>query len=656
MISCERTLERCTTVLIVIATASCSGKPERLTSGAHSGLACAACHSEGAAGEVAGFATSAACEGCHPAAALSAEVELASVRFPHSRHGTLTPALSTPCSACHTHDSGKEDLRADASACFLCHATLPAGESAAQQAALPEASCLGCHGQPTHTAFASTGTPIDHATVVERGISCQQCHYRLIEGTGAASQRACRECHGIAPGAPRFREGDHVDAASAHLAHYGKGETPRCARCHEPVDHHVGAIAGSLALNCAGCHGPDDPARSAPVDSAAHGGTQLLYAGLVAGHPEAGPSPKFLARIDCEACHSVARGGGAIEARCISCHGESYSGIREGWMRGMGERTASVGAYVRTAVAQARISALAPADSLARTAHESWKFVESANGVHNVRAAHALLRGAVHDAAAAYRRAGLEPPPEPRLGPDPGEQSCARCHYGIENARVSFQGETFDHRAHVVHESLACVECHASADLFAQDGRTLDPAHGSTIVSAPDCRSCHHGASAGSSCESCHGRDELDRPRAVSVTVHVEGAPRRTHAQTWTHERHTGIACDACHDVNASPSTRPDAAVCSACHADHHAEARECASCHVVSAAAAHARDTHGACDECHASDTVRRLVPDDGFCRVCHREVSAHYESTGLACSTCHFLATPTEYRRHLVGTEGKP
>jgi len=190
---------------VLLLASGCSRNETRITSGAHAGLACAACH-RGSSGTE--FASGATCAKCHSEGALSAEVELAGVRFPHLAHGEISPGVPTYCGACHVHASGQEDLRVDATSCFLCHAQLPAPgardapDARAAAATLPASECLDCHGQPQHVAFENTGFPVDHATVVRRGISCVQCHYDLVEGTGT-SRATRRPCTGnTRPAAP----------------------------------------------------------------------------------------------------------------------------------------------------------------------------------------------------------------------------------------------------------------------------------------------------------------------------------------------------------------------------------------------------------------------------------------------------------------------
>jgi hypothetical protein len=636
--------------------AGCGGEAPRLTTGAHAGLECKACHRD-AGGKVVGFATDAACVACH-AGALSSEVETAGVRLRHRGHAGLAGAAPAACSACHTHAGGHQDLAIDAGSCFLCHAELSPAADGGLAAILPETGCADCHPQPARVVFPGHGAPIDHAIVLARGVSCLQCHYDLTAGTGEVPDIACRECHDAAGASAPL--GGHPDrgAATVHAQHFRDG-APACARCHEPVEHEVGELASALTLVCADCHAPGDPALAAPVDSGAHRDQQLLYTGLVAGVPDVRPAAKFLARVSCTDCHSAAAGShrpDAIESECRACHGQIHEGILDEWTRGARERTDAVGSYVRAAAADGRLRRVAAADSTARLAVATWELVRSANVVHNVPGGDAILRRALGDAVLSWRQAGLEPPEPPDLGPDPAAQTCARCHYAIDRPPAEVHGEPFSHRTHVVAAGLACVECHSSGELLA-GGKTFDPAHGRTRVGATDCRSCHHRAAEESDCASCHAGESLVAPVAATIQVTVGRRETRSREVEFLHREHASTPCLACHREPSGIGTSPTAASCADCHADHHTADRDCAACH----ASEHLRsshgppaDTHRSCDACHDHATVTGFVPDGSFCRTCHDPGADHYAASGLGCTECHFLAPAAEYRAELVSRSG--
>jgi hypothetical protein len=89
---------------------------------------------------------------------------------------------------------------------------------------------------------------------------------------------------------------------------------------------------------------------------------------------------------------------------------------------------------------------------------------------------------------------------------------------------------------------------------------------------------------------------------------------------------------------------------CAGCHAEHHAEGRDCASCHRSAATReAHKRPVkaHVACAACHTEATVARLVPSRSFCLACHEPQQDHYEPE--ECSACHFQRSPAELEPQL-------
>jgi nitrate/TMAO reductase-like tetraheme cytochrome c subunit len=450
-------------------------------------MKCSACHAGSTGAE---FVSGDRCLKCHSAEDLAPDVRVADVRFSHREHGELAPGVATSCSACHVHGSAQEDLRVDTGSCFLCHSRLPASEPGLRQADLPETGCLDCHGQPAHTAFHNTGVPVDHATVVERGITCLQCHFDVVEGTGEVPEATCVNCHASLEGAAL--DDEPRDAAIVHAEHARDGAEPACSRCHEPVAHEVAGMSGSLLLTCGECHDPKDAALTPPINASAHRGQQLLYIGL-SEDSAAGPDPMFAEGVVCSDCHTeeaMDHPRGSVEMRaaigeaCESCHDDGYARLMDGWVDGVQARTELVGSYVRGAAQKAGVRG-AGADSSARAAVRTWEFVRDANGIHNLAAADVLLRQALDAAAGAYRSAGLDAPEPPRLGPEPARESCVRCHFGVETLAASATASGFRHAVHIRDSRFDCVRCHAEE---APDG-----SHGFTDLQRASCTCCHSG-------------------------------------------------------------------------------------------------------------------------------------------------------------------
>jgi hypothetical protein len=201
---------------------------------------------------------------------------------------------------------------------------------------------------------------------------------------------------------------------------------------------------------------------------------------------------------------------------------------------------------------------------------------------------------------------------------------------------------------HARHKKFACLTCHAT-----------QPGRGRLTFERPrGCQICHHQAPLSSNCASCHAGAALARPESVRVQVAVGGRAPRAHPVQFDHGRHHALACVACHTTPASLDPAPAVASCAACHEDHHAAGKQCATCHTGGATpeveAAHAPpvDAHVACDVCHPAAIVTRLVPDRMLCLTCHAQQREHHAQQ--ECTVCHLQSTPEAFRAHLLQTTG--
>ncbi|HUF67999.1 MAG TPA: hypothetical protein VMM79_05045 [Longimicrobiales bacterium] len=581
----------------------------------------------------------------------------------HFEHAGLAGTDRLGCEACHTHDSGDVDLTITTGGCFLCHADLPPAGSEAQ-ATIAASACTACHVQPGHTAFATSGAPIDHAAVLDRGISCLLCHYDVATGSGASPAATCRTCHGVPGGAIPLRGGEAMDAATVHGMHMDTAIVMSCTRCHTPVEHQVIRLASSLRLECQSCHDAGDPALNTPVDSTAHRAVQELYAGLDPHHPAVDPALKFIERVACTTCHvaaSTAQPAGSAERfelirqECDACHGARFGSLLDPWIGGIRRNTALVGSYVRTASSNAQVRGNATADSIARDAVSVWQHVSDGDGVHNLPAADGLLRAALASAARSYRHVGEVVPTVPALGPDPEVVTCVRCHYGVQTIENPVYDVTFSHKAHVLAGSLQCSRCHGQAELFEADGATFDPAHGRTLIMQADCASCHHIENAGD-CTACHARSDVDALRVqADLTVHVQrdGLERRREV-AFSHDAHATVECADCHQSGVAQNT----ITCNECHESHHTGPRSpatCNACHGSGLMALHERTDHLLCGACHAPATLSIMEnADRRFCLQCHTTMADHRPAG--ECSTCHLLIPPDEAMRRIVGARTIP
>jgi len=196
---------------------------------------------------------------------------------------------------------------------------------------------------------------------------------------------------------------------------------------------------------------------------------------------------------------------------------------------------------------------------------------------------------------------------------------------------------------HARHKAISCITCHTSQS---QRSRL-------TFQRPRGCQICHHQAPKTSDCGTCHTSTQLAAPESVTATVIVAGAPPRAHITRFEHTTHRALACVTCHTTPVSLDPDPQTLRCAACHDDHHAAGRRCTACHAGDTPefrVAHAppAEAHVACDACHASAIVARLVPDRTLCLSCHTKQSNHYPKR--ECSICHFGATPEQLRARLM------
>lgn len=431
----------------------------------HAQVACVGCHRGAAADSGRASVPDAGCtaNGCHPAGADS--MRLRTVTFLHREHGRGSGRV-VPCASCHTHAPGSTVLRADTTACALCHAK-DLTETGGRQ---PD--CRTCHAHPRHTPHTSQGVPISHAQLDDEQVPCTRCHYQVVEGNPAQTDH-CRGCH---------RDSTVLAARSADSLHAGhRGYA--CSSCHAPVRHRVVAMSTSVELNCTDCHKPGHKRRNHPADivptarcagchTDVHAAEQRLILGLLPGEPIR-PSPMFMGGVTCRSCHVAPGQPGprmghplkANEAACTGCHGRQWAGILPRWRRGYERREGWVTAYLDTASRALGDPARAPtAGAQLRDARALLAFLRTAGPLHNLPASDRIMRHALELGARAYRSAGRVAPALPELGPPVLAGSCMSCHYGIEEVqadRDSTTGRALRHSDHLFKAYLTCDACHA---------------------------------------------------------------------------------------------------------------------------------------------------------------------------------------------------
>lgn len=244
------------------------------------------------------------------------------------------------------------------------------------------------------------------------------------------------------------------------------------------------------------------------------------------------------------------------------------------------------------------------------------------------------------------------------------DATCNACHMSEDFATV---GRTCVacHQSDDVHKGrngAQCADCHNSStwkdstfDHFAIAGFGLVGEHEGVA-----CDSCHRSANfndlGGTSCNSCHARDDTHQGRFGTNcgSCHNVFGWASGH---YNHKRETGfelpaghgdLSCDACHTgklEQALPVT------CGQCHASddlHRGQLGErCESCHVSTSWVAELRFDHDitsfpligahagiACQRCHATVAFHDA---DGNCISCHGDSDVHRGALGEQCDSCH-------------------
>jgi hypothetical protein len=527
--------------------------------------------------------------------------------------------------------------------------------------------CTGCHIMaPAFQRFGSAQNK--HAE-----LSCHDCHQQSLyasarqvviwvaerpEKIGAHAKvpnDRCESCH-VTGDTARWQR---VASTAGHRVHLESDSSAlrdvQCVTCHgqevhrfKPVsqtcgqsgchnqsetDIELGKMATQTSIHCTSCHAFTAEVPALATRDSARGT-------LVPGQPQ------------CLGCHEMQKVLSDFDAakdphggKCGTCHNPheqktpkaaaatcTTSGCHATWRN---EPFHTGAAHTR--VGEQCLTCHVP--------HQAKVDASDCAGCHaNVRSRGNLKPPVPFDTTSALRRVSFQHSarisgPSAAFEPDEGAAEMDAATTVPIAWRPPAPADTFSHTRHA---KLACLVCH-------QTGTGLGRL---TFERPRGCNICHHQAPATSRCASCHRDADLATPRPVTVTVAVRGHDPKPRPVDFLHTRHTAQTCVACHTTPVSLAPAPAVAQCKSCHTDHHATDRTCAACHAnVDTKTPHANVevAHQRCDACHATGTVERLTPTRSFCAMCHAEKSStHYE--GKECTTCHFLASPEDYKRKLV------
>ena len=512
-------------------------------------------------------------------------------RFAGSKHDSLS------CHNCH-----QQSMFASMRQLYLWVAERPS--EIGKHAKVATRVCASCHVTDQKEKWQRIATTAGHRTHLEsdssalRGVQCVTCHgfevHRFVPVNATCAQSGCHVTTAI-------RLGKMAGQTDLH-----------CVACHQftadvPLLATRDSAAGTLrpgAHQCLGCH--EMRAMLADFDPARDPHRQTC--GMCHNPHEQTRPAEALKSCASAGCHADWRSEPfhtgqphrKVAQQCTVCHQPHGAKV-----------DASDCAGCHTAVrerSQGRRAPPLPFDTTKalRRVSQVVPFEPELRG-----------KGDAHPPRAAPRTPPIPPPPAPL--------------------------DTFPHDRH---RPLACITCHTTR----QGGTRL------TFTAPRGCQLCHHQAPATSTCTTCHADAKRAAADTVTALVAVAGHPPRGRPVVFRHERHQAARCVACHTAPATLAPEPTAATCQACHENHHAPGRDCGSCHgAAQPRAAHATlgDMHVACDNCHAEKVVALLTPDRAFCQTCHADKREHH--TGRECTTCHFLASPDEFRAHLKRDSGE-
>ena len=569
----------------------------------HDNSFCVSCHVMGGASDRFGESEHADlnCHDCHNQSIWASARQL--VMWVAERPveiGDHTPLANAVCESCHVEGEGSETWE---------QVQLSAGHRVhfeSEERSLNDLMCVTCHGVEVHRFVPASMTcgqadchpdqSIELAGMEEPAADqCATCH-RFREPVAAlATTDSARSI--MVPGRAQCESCHAMGDRITEIAFEPDGHNGTCGTCHDPHTQHT---AQDAAIECAECHTEPE--------------TRPFHVG--ANHSAV--------MSECTVCHTPH--ATAVDASdCVGCHVEV------------------IGNPAVDAATRAKLRRALPFDTAAALRRSRIGPRSDAGGATD----------ATDVPVSPHRPAEMRPiprSPDSPPGGGLGDVAGSIVPFGFGGSVPVAPPAASDTFEHASHATLQCSNCHVG-----------ERSHGDLAFIAPrGCQICHHEEPSTSECATCHDASE---PVATSIKVTVQDTIHREHPVIMAHETHEGLACTDCHVEPVTLASAPEAATCSGCHDDHHDEAVPCAGCHGPAMGAtgfveAHgsASESHTACAACHAEPTIVRLMPDEPYCRGCHVDLAAdHEEESELACTSCHMLETPEEFRRR-IRSDRKP
>lgn len=476
--------------------------------------------------------------GCHSERLLEGEVRFKNnIIFDHKQHvGTIKRGERLKCASCHAQIVQGKHISVDERVCFLCHF-----KGAPEGTAIT--GCPSCHGSPVKP-VKHEGFSFNHDPYIKMGVKCNQCHIEVSKGKGIVPEERCFSCH-------VERTEKYNEPLLIHQIHVTK-RNYECFNCHEEIIHKTLRFVRTLEVKCQSCH------------ETLHNKQMQMYMGVGAkGVPDT-PSLMFATQVACEGCHmrSVEKTGLSrnrsenieiIRKSCVSCHGKSYAGMVDTWIREIDRVWQDVLQFVN--FADNIVKGYPKKDRRYREARDllddakyNLAFVRDGKGSHNVHYALRILATSWEQASLSLKSVGASYSAEkPSLIKSSSTYCTSLCHNRIVPAQITsfkYMGIRFPHELHANQMGIECTQCHPSEK------------HRMDFVERKGCKDCHHTPQT-TACRGCHPYQndlyygKLNVP-GIKVSADVMAK---------------SVSCTGCHDIQKKkPTVDSIGERCVSCH------------------------------------------------------------------------------------------
>ena len=328
---------------------------------------------------------------CHPKEKFADKKLKFTEKIPyiHKTHFDKTVEGQTlHCSTCHQHVTPGKHFEVSRMACYLCHF---------KEAKFNEgrAKCSLCHEIPDkplqklEEGAEPSKKTITHKTLEEAKVSCESCHYQIIQGKGGIKKEDCFNCHEYS--AEMLKKAE--DKKSMHQEHVA-AQNAGCFDCHMPIEHREAEFMEVARKDCSACH-PDHHAQQKMLIAGTGGkGTEQDY-----------PIRHFNVKVNCFACHTrddydikgvqVMKGN---PDNCAACHTEDEKKLVKKWKEDVFdilEETREIEQEALKAIEDARgkvpDSRIQKAMAMVAEGRENIKIVMAGGGIHNKKYSVLLL-------------------------------------------------------------------------------------------------------------------------------------------------------------------------------------------------------------------------------------------------------------------------